>query len=470
VQKYRLIANRKELDKFHGCRSAQLILAALEAALASVEPSALVRRAVRFDGKELSVRDINGKTVRLSEFDRVYVVGAGKATARMSDALCSILKDRVAGGAITVPYAIKAKKMISVTEASHPVPDKAGVEGTERILKVLKKARHGDLVFVLLSGGGSALMPLPVPGISLRDKQRVTGSLLRSGASIQEMNAVRKHLSAIKGGQLLRHIHRSCTVVSLVLSDVIGDDLGVIASGPTFPDSSTFGDALKIIKKYRIARASDPAAKYIAKGAAGEVKDTPKQDDPVFISVHNMLIGSNLIACESAVDYLKGQGLGAVNLGSKFDGEAQDFGRFLVRLASDLVRTSLPFAVVAGGETTVRLGRSSNGTGGRNQEAALACAIELHDDVVVACMGTDGIDGNSDAAGALVSQKTALLAKKRKIDLRKHLARHDSYHALKKLNSLIFTGRTGTNVNDIAIICGGIPTTNDVSVKMIPIS
>ena len=470
MQKYRLITNRKELEKFHGCRSAQLILAALEAALASVEASALVRRAVRFDGKDLSVRDINGKTVGLSEFDRVYVVGAGKATARMSDALCSILKDRVAGGAITVPYDIKAEnKMISVTEASHPVPDKAGVEGTERILRVLKKARQGDLVFVLLSGGGSALMPLPVPGISLRDKQRVTGSLLRSGASIHEMNAVRKHLSAIKGGQLLRHIDRSCTVVSLVLSDVIGDDLGVIASGPTFPDSSTFGDALKIIKKYCIARASDPAAKYIAKGAAGEVKDTPKQDDPVFISVHNMLIGSNLIACESAVDYLKGQGLRAVNLGSKFDGEAQDFGRFLVRLASGLGRRSLPFAVVAGGETTVRLGRSSNGRGGRNQEAALACAIELHDDVVAACMGTDGIDGNSDAAGGLVSQKTALLAKKGKIDLRKHLARHDSYHALKKLNSLIFTGRTGTNVNDIAIICGGIPTTNDVSIKMIPI-
>jgi glycerate-2-kinase len=158
-----------------------------------------------------------------------------------------------------------------------------------------------------------------------------------------------------------------------------------------------------------------------------------------------------------------------VNLGSKFDGEAQDFGRFLVRLASGLSRTSLPFAVVAGGETTVRLGRSSNGRGGRNQEAALACAIELNDDVVAACMGTDGIDGNSDAAGALVSQKTALFAKKGKIDLRKHLARHDSYHALKKLNSLIFTGRTGTNVNDIAIICGGIPTTNDVSIKMIPI-
>jgi glycerate 2-kinase len=455
-----LIANRKELEKFHDRRSAQLILAALEAALASVEASALVRRAVSFDGKELSVRDTNGKTVGLSEFDRVYVVGAGKATARMSDALCFILKDRVAGGAITVPYGIKAEnKMISVTEASHPVPDKAGVEGTERILKVLKKARQGDLVFVLLSGGGSALMPLPVPGISLRDKQRVTGSLLRSGASIHEMNAVRKHLSAIKGGQLLRHIDRSCTVVSLVLSDVIGDDLGVIASGPTFPDSSTFGDALKIIKKYRIARASDPAAKYIAKGAAGEV----------FISVHNMLIGSNLIACESAVDYLKGQGLRAVNLGSKFDGEAQDFGRFLARVASGLGRTSLPFAVVAGGETTVRLGRSSKGRGGRNQEAALACAIELHDEVVAAFMGTDGIDGNSDAAGALVSQKTALLAKKGKIDLRKHLARHDSYHALKKLNSLIFTGRTGTNVNDIAIICVGIPTTNDVSIKMIPI-
>jgi glycerate-2-kinase len=449
-----LIVSRKELEKFHGS-SAQLVISALEIALSSVDPAALIRQAVKLDGKELSVRDIHGKVIKLRGFGDAYVVGAGKAAAAMADALCYILKHRIADGAITIPYGTKAKnKVVSVTEASHPVPDRSGVRGSKKILQVLEKAGQGDLIFVLISGGGSALMPLPASGISLQDKQKMSSSLLRSGASIQEINIVRKHLSSIKGGQMLRHVDRSATVVSLVLSDVIGDDLEAIASGPTFPDSSTFGDALRIIKKYRVAKPSDPAVKYIAKGARGEIEDTPKRHDKMFVNVHNVLIGNNYIACESVTDYLGRHGVQAVNLGSKFDGEARDFGRFLARLASDLGVTPLPFAAVAGGETTVRLGRTKAGTGGRNQEAALACAIELPDNVVVACMGTDGIDGNSNAAGALVSKKTLLAAKEKKMNLNRYLARHDSYSALEKLNSLIVTGRTGTNVNDIAIILG----------------
>jgi glycerate-2-kinase len=329
------------------------------------------------------------------------------------------------------------------------VPGRAGVEGTRKILSVLEKAGQGDLVFVLISGGGSALMPLPVPGVSLADKQRITELLLRSGASIHEMNAVRKHLSAVKGGQLLRHVDSSCTVVSLILSDVVGDDLGVIASGPTSPDGSTFADALKILKKYGIK--NQAALAHIARGVRGDVEETPKPHDPAFSRVHNLLIGNNAIACANAIAYLEKRGVQAVHLGSEFDGEARDFGAFLARLASDL-GGDRPFAMVAGGETTIRLNRSGNGTGGRNQEAALACMMELRrSDVALACMGTDGIDGNSDAAGALVSPKTVALASK--LDLKKYLDGHDSYHAFKKLRSLIFTGYTGTNVNDIAIIC-----------------
>ena len=443
-----MIINRHKLERFHSDRSSRLILSAFEAAIDSVKPAPLVKRAVKFNNRQLIVRDIYDNVARLREFDRVYVVGAGKAAAGMAYTLCSILHNRVAAGAITVPYGTKAKiKGVLVMQASHPIPDKAGIEGTKNILSILKKADQNDLVIVLISGGGSALMPLPAPGVSLADKQKITHSLLRSGASIYEINAVRKHLSAVKGGQLLRHMNESCKVVSLILSDVIGDDLGIIASGPTSPDSSTFGDTLNILRKYRIDP-PDTAAKLIAKGVEGTVEETPKPQDLVFSRVYNMLIGNNAIACKAATCYLKKRGMKAVHLGSEFDSEAKEFGAFLARLTLDFGRKH--FAVVAGGETTVRLDRRKNGLGGRNQEAALACLAHLYrQDVAVGCMATDGIDGNSDAAGALVSPKTIVLAKK--MDLQKYLDMHDSYHALKKLHSLIFTRYTGTNVNDVSI-------------------
>ena len=444
-----MIVNRHKLERFHSDRSSRLILSTLEVAINSVRPEPLVKHAVKFSNRQLTVRDIYGKVATLREFDRVYVVGAGKAAAGMAYALCSILHNRVAAGAITVPYGTRADiKGVLVTQASHPIPDRAGIKGTRNILSILKKADQNDIVIVLISGGGSALMPLPASGVSLADKQKITGSLLRSGASIHEINAVRKHLSAVKGGQLLRYVNKSCVVVSLILSDVIGDDLGMIASGPTYPDSSTFGDALRILRKYRI-KVPDSAAQFIAKGIKGKIEETPKPHDLIFSRIHNMLIGNNAIACKAAAGYLKKHGVKAVHLGSEFDGEAKEFGAFLARLALDFGRKQ-HFAIVAGGETTVRLNKRKNGLGGRNQEAALACLAKLdRQDVVVGCIGTDGIDGNSDAAGGLVSPKTIVLAKK--MDLQKYLVMHDSYHALKKLRSLIFTGYTGTNVNDISI-------------------
>lgn len=420
----------------------------MEIALNSVKPQQLVRHAVKFGNRQLKVRDIYGNVTNLKEFDRVYIVGAGKATAGMAYALCSILQKRITGGAITIPYGPKVEiNGFLVTHASHPIPNEDGIRGTKNILSVLKKADHNDLVIVLVSGGGSALMPLPAPGISLADKQRITALLLRSGASIHEINAVRKHLSAIKGGQLLRHVNKSCNVLSLILSDVIGDDLGMIASGPTCPDSSTFSDALNILRKYRV-KVSVAATKLITKGVRGEIEETPKSQDLVFSRVHNMLIGNNATACKAAANYLNKHGAKAVHLGSEYDGEAKEFGVFLATLALGLARRH--FAIVAGGETTVKLNSSKNGLGGRNQETALACLVNLHrQDIAVGCIGTDGIDGNSDAAGALVSPKTIVLAKK--MNLLGYLNRHDSYHALKKLHSLIFTGYTGTNVNDISI-------------------
>ena len=445
-----MIVNRHKLEKFHSGRSSRLILSTLEVALDSVRPAPLMKRALKFSNSGLIVRDIHGNVAKLGEFDRAYIVGAGKAAQGMAYAACTFLGNKLAAGAITVPYGTKAKiKGVVVTEASHPIPDKAGIRGTKNILSILRKADQNDLVIFLISGGGSALMPLPAPGITLADKQEITSSLLRSGASIHEINAVRKHLSAVKGGQLLRHVNESSTLLSLILSDVIGDDLGMIASGPTYPDSSTFSDALNILRKYRI-ESPVTAIQYIAKGANGKIAETPKPQEEVFSRIHNVLIGNNSIACKAAVGYLKNRGMQAVNLGSEFDGDAKEFGKFLARLALELGSKRL--AIVAGGETTVKLGRRKNGLGGRNQEAALSCLAELNRrDVAIGCIGTDGIDGNSEAAGALVSPKTILLAKK--MDLHKYLNMHDSYHAFKKLDSLIFTGFTGTNVNDIAIVC-----------------
>lgn len=449
-----MIANRRELNRFHDDRSSSLVIAALEAALKRVMPEVLVKHAVRFDKGDLLVCDVYGKNIRLSQFDRVYVVGAGKAAAGMANALYSIFGKKIVDGSITVPYRTNAKLegMLSVTLASHPVPDSSGIQGTKKILDVVGKARKGDLIFVLISGGGSALMPLPAPGISLADKRNITDQLLRSGATIHEMNSVRKHLSAVKGGQLLRSIDRSCTVVSLIISDVVGDDLGIISSGPTCPDDSTFQDALRILRKYKI-RKPDAVVERITRGSKGEVEETPKPNDPLFSRVHNVLIGNNAIACLGAVNYLKKRGIRAVHLGSEFDGEAMEFGKFMADLASDL--DSRSFAIVAGGETTVKLGRSS-GVGGRNQEAALAYLTRARQGAVAAFMGTDGMDGNSDAAGALISPRTIALAKK--VDLEKYLRNHDSYHALKKLHSLIITGYTGTNVNDLAIVCNATAT------------
>lgn len=436
-----MIRNRADLERFHG-DGAKMALGALEAAIKGVEPGTLVRRAVRFDGKSISFNDIYGKKSSVGNFGDAYIVGAGKAAAAMAGALCGILKDRVVGGAINVPRGTAAAiDRISVTRASHPVPDRQGIKGAEKIIDILENAKEDDVAIVLISGGGSALMPMPAKGIALADKQETTKELLASGASIHEINAVRKHLSQVKGGQLARHAR--CRVISLVMSDVVGDDLAVIASGPTFPDPSTFKDVQKIIKKYGIRNPKVKA--HMAAGTEGKIEETPKPGDRLFERVGNILIGNNQLACKGAGDYLRGEGFRVENLGSEFDGEARDFGTFVARLVSN--RSERPFAIVAGGETTVRL-KGRAGVGGRNQEAALSCAAALKRDATVVFAGTDGIDGNSDAAGAIVSGKSIEAAGR--IGAR-YLRRHDSYSALKKMNSLIFTGYTGTNVNDVAI-------------------
>lgn len=455
-----MIRNVLELSQTHG-KAARIVLSALEYAIGRVDPALLVKHSVKYaknTKSTITIAGIKGEKISLKDFENVYAVGAGKAAAKMADCLSEILGSRLTLGAITVPYddtteiRKEFKSLVSVTRAAHPVPDRSGVQGAKRILEVVSKATSEDVIFVLISGGGSSLLPLPRPGLTLQDKQKITGLLLHSGAAIHEVNVVRKHLSAIKGGQLLRHVNNA-RVVALVLSDVIGDDMSSIASGPTFPDSSTFADAQMILEKYSLANSSSSAVKYIGSGVNGRVHETLKPGDPIFARTHNVLIGNNEAACRAAGTYLHRRGIKTSYLGSRFAGEAAAFGKYLAKLALDLKAGVQEYdALILGGETTVTIRRGKAGKGGRNQEAALSCASSIPQGVIAACIGTDGIDGNSDAAGALVSNVVPITARRQRESLRGHLACHNSYPLLKSAGSLIFTGRTGTNVNDIAIV------------------
>lgn len=464
-----IFADRAALESYHrGYRSLNLVLSTLEHSLRHTDPKHLIDKTIEVKGSALLIRSsLQHLSLRmnLSDFDSIYVVGAGKATSKMAEALCNILGSRVSGGSINVPY--KSNTMINndkvcVTEANHPIPDESGVDGTKKIINILRKTRKSDLVFVLISGGASALMPFPADGINLSDKQKITHDLLSSGASINEINIVRKHLSKVKGGQLIRLINKGCTVISLILSDVIGDNMETIASGPTVPDRSTFKEAAMILKKYRLwANKIEhrSAIALISKGLRGLIRETPKPSDSIFHNVHNILIGNNALLCRKATEYLKSKGLETTNLGSSFDGESKKFGVLLARLANEIKRSSKSSVFILGGETTVKLNRRrKNGLGGRNQEAILVAALNSNfskdDDITIVSMGTDGIDGNSIAAGAFATPKTVSLIKQHETEMKKHLYSHDSYNVLKKVRSSIVTGRTGTNLNDISIVCG----------------
>jgi glycerate-2-kinase len=413
--------------------------------------------------------DIRNNIIKLDldDYESIYVAGAGKAAAIMSDAISTILKKRLSGGAINVPHDMVKNKIggviktrqIKVTEAGHPLPDKAGVQGTIKIVELVKKATERDLIFCLVSGGGSALLPLPLKGISLHDKQKITDAMLSVGATINEVNVVRKHLSLVKGGRLVRYVKSGCTVVTLILSDVIGDEIDIIASGPTVPDRSTFQDAAEILKKYRLwQKPFTSVRRLIIKGINGEIEDTPKEGDPIFEKVHNILIGNNPLLCDYAAKYLGKHVSTVMNLGSTFAGEAREFGYYLADLGKDAIRSPESVALVMGGETTVKLNRfKRNGLGGRNQEAVLSAALKCRFppkvDITILCLGTDGVDGNSKAAGAILTPETMSRIKASGVKVKEYLDRHDSYRALRQLRSIIVTGRTGTNVNDIAIVC-----------------
>ena len=435
------------------------------AALDAADPRAAIRRAVQRNGDTLRV---SGRAYDLAR-GRVFVVGFGKASAAMAQAIEEICGDKITYGAVSVKYGHTAPlNKIQLYVAGHPLPDASSIRGAQQVTDVLRQAREGDLVICLISGGGSALLELPVDGVSLDDLRATTDALLRSGATIYEMTAIRKHLSQVTGGQLARRANRrphdsqrgGADIVSLILSDVIGSPLDTIASGPTAPDSTTFADALAVIER-RGVRAQVPSSvvRHLERGARGEIAETPKGDDPLFARVQNVIVADNAIACDAALHAARERGFNALLLSSFMQGEAREVAQVLAAIAKEIARANRPVArpacIVAGGETTVTV--RGNGTGGRCQELALAAAIEIAgmDHVLVLAGGTDGTDGPTDAAGALADGTTIARAAERGLDARAFLSNNDAYHFFQPLDDLIMTGPTNTNVNDVMLVMVG---------------
>jgi len=438
-----------------GRRARELALNALNAALEAADPEAIIKSKIKRKGGLLKIENLS---FNLDEFKNVFIVGGGKASGCMAAALEELLGDRIKEGAINVPYACPAypTKRVKLQRARHPIPDVAGVKGARRMLDLVGKAEKDDLVICLISGGGSSLMPQPSGGVSLRDKGRVTDLLLKSGATIKEVNTVRKHISGLKGGWLAKKAYPA-TVVNLILSDVVGDPLDSIASGPTVPDPTTFKDAIEILKHHGLwTKTPSSVKKVLLNGEKGRVPETPKAGDKAFEKVHNIVIGNALTASVAAQKSFEGAGLNSLLLTSCLEGQARDVGTMLASMARETVSSGHPVpkpaGIVAGGETTVTV--VGKGKGGRNQEIALGAALKIvdMDGVVIASISTDGVDGPTDAAGAVADGKTLLRAHDLRLNSRKFLSENDSYTFFSKLGDLIFTGPTGTNVCDVSVI------------------
>ncbi len=429
-------------------------LSIFRAGVEAVDPVHAVKEHMMERSGRLMIGD---QTYELSAFDNIYAFGAGKAAASMALAVEEILGERLDSGLIITKYGhgVRLKK-IRVIEAGHPVPNEAGFKGARQIMQILEKTGEDDLIIFLISGGGSALLPYPVEGVGLEDMQQMTRILLDVGATIQEMNALRKHLSRLKGGRLARAAYPSA-LVSLILSDVIGDDLDSIASGPTVPDHSTFNACLKIVDKYGIKeRIPASVVKVFEKGARGEIEETPKPGDPTFERTQNLIVGSNIQALRASEKRAVDLGYNTFILSSFVEGETREVSKVHAAIAKEILSSGNPFkrpaCVISGGETTVTI--RGKGKGGRNMEFVLAASIEIAGlkDVFLLSAGTDGTDGPTDAAGAVADGATASRAAEKGMDPSHYLSENDSYHFFEALDDLIVTGPTRTNVMDLRVV------------------
>jgi hydroxypyruvate reductase len=411
------------------------------AALKAADPEHAVREHFRFDN---GVIRVGRRRLHVSEFGRISVIGAGKASAAMAKGVERVLGRHATGGLVNVPDGDWPKlRRIELNPCSHPLPDKRGEEGAGRMLEIAQAAGAKDLLICLISGGASALSPVAAPGMTLARKQKITQALLRAGASIHEVNVVRKHISAIKGGQLAAAAFPA-TVLTLILSDVVGDDPAVIGSGPTVADPSTRKDATRILKKYRIPL------------AGMTLQETPKPGDPRLAPSHFEIVGSNRQAIRAAAAQARALGYRTLALSTTVQGEARSVAQAHAAVARQILTKGKPIkspaCLLAGGETTVTV--RGKGKGGRNQEYVLAAALALKNagPITILSAGTDGIDGPTDAAGAFADTGTVPRAAAQGLDARGFLDNNDSYHFFERMKSLIKTGPTGTNVMDIQVM------------------
>ena len=423
-------------------------------AIEAVQPGAAIKRHCKFDGKTLF---IGHRSYHLARYNNLYILGSGKATAPMAAAMENIIDEKITGGIITVKSGHVADlKHINLIEAGHPIPDENGIRGASAILNLAKIAKEDDLILCLISGGGSALLPFPYNGLTLKNKQDTIKILLSCGATIHEINTIRKHISKIKGGRLAQAAYPA-TLVTLILSDVVGDDLDVIASGPTVPDSSSFYDCKNIFRKYNlIDKIPQNILNHIESGISGEIDETPKPHDPVFDKTYNLIIGSNAESLMSAKEKAESLGYNVLILSSMIEGETRFIAQVHGAIAREIIKTGnplpLPACILSGGETTVTI--SGNGLGGRNQEFALSASIDISGkkNIVMLSGGTDGTDGPTDAAGAFSDTFTLKRAEEMGLNPYRFLANNDSYHFFQKLGDLFITGPTNTNVMDLRIV------------------
>lgn len=425
--------------------------AILDAGIAAGDAARLTGAALRLRGSRLAV---GGRDIDLDRVRRVVVVGAGKASGAMAMAAERVLGERIGHGLVAVKDARDvATTRVRVVEAGHPIPDQQGEAAAREMLRIARAAGPDDLVLCLVSGGGSAMTPAPVPGLGLADKQGVTRLLLESGATINELNAVRKHLSTFKGGQLARAA-APAPVIALLLSDVVGDPLDVIASGPTAPDPTTFEDALAVVDAFGLRSRLPASARHrLESGARGEAADTPKPGDPIFAGVTNLVIGNNGLVVEAAAAAARRLGFAPLVLTRSLQGEAREVARAFVSVMQEVVQSGRPVGrpgcLIAAGETTVTV--RGRGRGGRCQEFCLALATAVADlpGAAVLAAGTDGTDGPTDAAGAVVDATTHDRARAGRLDARSALADNDAHGFFGTLGDLVVTGPTRTNLMDL---------------------
>ena len=433
-------------------------VAIFRGALAAANASDAVKRHLQRSEVQLRVDNVR---FTLTRMNRVVVVAVGKAAAQMAEVIEQRIGDYFTRGLVVTKHGHAASYAgrCEVIEASHPVPGEDSLRAGRTVVALLDDLTAKDLLLVAVSGGASSLLCAPVEGVSLADKQQTTELLLRAGADIYELNSVRKHLSLLKGGNLAARAY-PCPVLSLLLSDVVGDPLDVIGSGLTAPDQSTFADAIRVLTNRSVWEAAPASVRlHLEKGLNGEVHETPKQGDSLFANVTNAIVGNSRQALEAAAEEAKRRGYRPLILSSRIQGEAREVARFHADILWETISSGHPIhppaCLLSGGETTVNV--RGHGKGGRNQEFALAAAIALAGAPNIVCLsaGTDGTDGPTDAAGALVNGETIARAQKLGLSAEQSLAHNDSYPFFDALGDLLKTGPTGTNVMDVNVMLVG---------------